>query len=75
MAGKLGKTLDYLENFVSGSLYKTIFYKGEQYYSVSKMSEYVAWAVLGGWVILFFPNFLQVYLFSSKSLCREHDDC
>lgn len=53
------KHIDYLENFVSGSLYKTIFYKGKQYYSVSKMSEYVAWAVLGGWVILFLQTFFK----------------
>lgn len=65
------KHIDYLENFVSGSLYKTIFYKGEQYYSVSKMSEYVAWAVLGGWVILFFQTFFK-FIFLALNLCAEN---
>lgn len=46
------KHIDYLENFVSGSIHKTIFYRGKRYYSVSKMSEYVAWFVFGVWFIL-----------------------
>lgn len=47
------KHIDYLEDFVSGSIYKTVFYDDKQYYSVSKISEYVAKVVRCGWIFLF----------------------
>lgn len=55
------KHIDYLEDFVSGSIYKTIFYKGKRYYSVSKMNKYVAQTVLIVWGILF-----------SQTLCKHY---
>lgn len=56
------KHIDYLEDFVSGSIYKTIFYNGKRYYSVSKMSEYVAKTVLIVWGILFSQTLYKIGL-------------
>ena len=57
------KHIDYLENFVSGPIYKTIFYQG-RHYSVSKMSENVAWTVLGVWCILLAQTLCERYTLS-----------
>lgn len=57
------KHIDYLENFVSGPIYKTVFYQGK-HYSVSKMSENVAWTVLGVWGILL-----------ARTLCERYTPC
>lgn len=54
------KHIDYLENFVSGPIYKTVFYQGK-HYSVSKMSENVAWSVLGVWCILLVQTLCERY--------------
>ena len=47
------KHIDRLENLVSGPLYKTIFYEGKRYYSVSKLNEMMAFTVLLVWIGLF----------------------
>lgn len=47
------KHIDRLENFVSGPLYKTIFYEGKRYYSVSKLNGMMALTVLLVWIGLF----------------------
>jgi hypothetical protein len=41
--------IDHLENFVSGPIYKTIFYSGDRFYSVSKLNEVMAIAVIIVW--------------------------
>jgi hypothetical protein len=41
-----------LEDRVTGPLYKTIYCTKKPYYSVSKINEILAWAVIGVWVIL-----------------------
>lgn len=49
--------IDHLENFVSGPIYKTIFYKGNRFYSVSKINELLALLV----IIVWFGMFVQYY--------------
>lgn len=44
--------IDFLEDFVSGPLYKTIFYSGKNFYSVSKLNEVMAIVVLIVWTLL-----------------------
>lgn len=41
--------IDYLEDFISGPIYKTIFYSGNRFYSVSKLNEVMAIAVILVW--------------------------
>jgi len=46
------KHIDYLEDKITGPLYKTIFYKGKNYYSVSGINQILAWVVLVTWCFL-----------------------
>ncbi|MBB2151701.1 RipA family octameric membrane protein [Pedobacter gandavensis] len=41
--------IDFLEDFISGPIYKTIFYSGDRFYSVSKLNEVMAIAVILVW--------------------------
>ncbi|WP_298782677.1 hypothetical protein [uncultured Polaribacter sp.] len=45
--------IDFLENFISGPLYKTIHYKGNRFYSVSKINELLALLVILVWLSFF----------------------
>lgn len=60
------KHIDYLEDFVSGSIYKTVFYDDKQYYSVSKISEYVAKVVRCGWIFLFVLTVFKFVFFDTN---------
>jgi len=55
------KHIDCLENEITGPLYKTIYYKGKNYYSVSGINLKLAWVVLITWIFLlmqyFYTNF------------------
>ncbi len=55
------KHIDKLENLVSGPLYKTIFYEGKRYYSVSKLNEMMAFTVLFVWIGLFAQTLYSRY--------------
>ncbi|HTB52938.1 MAG TPA: hypothetical protein VK718_09215 [Ferruginibacter sp.] len=44
--------IDRLEDYVSGPIYRTIFYSGDRYYSVSKLNEVMALVVFLVWCIL-----------------------
>jgi hypothetical protein len=44
--------IDKLEDEITGPLYKTVYYKGRRYYSVSKINEVLAWVVIVVWCIL-----------------------
>jgi len=44
--------IDFLEDFVSGPLYKTVFYSGKKFYSVSKLNEVMSIVVLIVWTML-----------------------
>lgn len=60
--------IDNLENFVSGPLYKTVFYSGDRFYSVSKLNEVLAIVVIVVWCGLF-----GQYLFENYSLAFDKD--
>lgn len=45
--------IDRLENYVSGPIYKTIYYSGHRFYSVSKLNEIMSLAVFLVWCGLF----------------------
>jgi RsiW-degrading membrane proteinase PrsW (M82 family) len=49
--------IDCLEDEITGPLYKTLFYKGEKYYSVSRINQILAWVVIGTWILLLFQYF------------------
>lgn len=55
--------IDSLENFVSGPLYKTVFYSGNRFYSVSKLNEVMAIVVIIVW-----SGLIGQYLFENCSL-------
>jgi len=46
------KHIDYLEDEITGPLYKTIYYKGETFYSVSRIISILAVVVIVTWVFL-----------------------
>jgi len=50
-----------LENFISGPLYKTVYYRGRCFYSVSKINEILSVCVFIIWLGLFLE-----YLFDFK---------
>ena len=56
--------IDHLEDYVSGPLYKTIFYSGNRFYSVSKLNEVMAIVVIIVWCALlgqFFVSDFKLY--------------
>jgi hypothetical protein len=53
--------IDELEDTISGPLYKTVYTeKKKPYYSVSNISEFMAWAVIGTWGILLLHYFITI---------------
>ncbi|TFF40613.1 RipA family octameric membrane protein [Mucilaginibacter psychrotolerans] len=44
--------VDRLENYISGPIYKTVYYSGRRFYSVSKLNEVIALTVTGVWIAL-----------------------
>jgi hypothetical protein len=56
--------IDHLENFVSGPLYKTIYFSGNRFYSVSKLNEVMAIVVIVVWAGLFGQYLFQNYSFT-----------
>lgn len=53
--------IDVLEDYVSGPLYKTVWYSDKPFYSVSKISEFLAWVVIGAWFLVLLP-YLKYFL-------------
>lgn len=47
------KHIDYLEDFISGRIHKTVLYSGKSHYSVSKLNKTMAFTVLLVWGTLF----------------------
>jgi len=58
--------IDNLENFVSGPLYKTIYYKGNRFYSVSKINELLALLVILVWLALFVQYYVSNFTITSN---------
>ena len=56
--------IDYLENFVSGPIYKTVFYRQQRFYSVSKLNEIMSVAVFFVWIALYCQKIYNQYEFS-----------
>jgi sensor histidine kinase YesM len=54
--------IDKLENKITGPLYKTVYYKGRCYYSVSKISKTLAWVVIAVWCILLIRYVLDNFI-------------
>ena len=51
--------IDYLENYVSGPIYKTVFYPGKNFYSVSKLNEVMSVVVIMVWFGLILQHILS----------------
>jgi hypothetical protein len=51
--------IDELEDEITGPLYKTVYYKGKWYYSVSRISEVLAIVVIVVWCILLIRYFFD----------------
>lgn len=56
--------IDNLEDFISGPLYKIIFYSGNKFYSVSKINEVMAIVIIFVWVGLFGQYLCENYCLS-----------
>jgi len=55
--------IDMLESFISGPLYRTVYYRGRCFYSVSKINEILSGCVFLVWLGLFI-EYLSSYKFS-----------
>jgi len=53
--------IDYLEDAITGPLYKTVYYSGKKYFSVSKISFILAWVVIILWGFLLLHYFYNNY--------------
>ena len=62
--------IDELEDEITGPLYKTLYYKGSRYYSVSRINKTLAWVVIVVWGIL-----LIRYVFDNWLLFRNMLAC
>jgi hypothetical protein len=60
------KHIDYLEDKITGPLYKTLYYRGEKYYSVSKINLILARVVFVTWWFL-----LLRYFFTNCSVIED----
>lgn len=60
--------IDMLENFITGPIYKTIYYGNKAFFSVSKLNEIMAIAVLLVWIALFFQNLHAQYSFEGENI-------
>jgi hypothetical protein len=59
--------IDFLENYISGPIYKTVYYKNT-FYSVSKINEIMAIVVILVWIGLFIQNIYENYEFLNGSI-------
>jgi len=53
------KHIDYLENKITGPLYKLLYYKKNKYYSVSGINLILAWVVLIVWLFILLQYFVN----------------
>jgi membrane protease YdiL (CAAX protease family) len=60
--------IDRLEENITGPLYKTIYYSGNKFYSVSKINEILAVVVVVVWVFLLFRYFYDNCISLKKTL-------
>jgi len=62
--------IDKLEDEITGPLYKTLFYKGKWFFSVSKINERLAWVVITVWFFLFIR-----YIFDNCKMFKNMLEC
>jgi len=55
------KHIERLEEGITGPLYRTLFYTGKSFYSVSKMNKILAWVVIATWGFLLIQYFYTKY--------------
>jgi cell division protein FtsL len=60
--------IDFLENYVSGPVYKTIYYHNNTFYSVSKINEVMAIIIILAWIGLFIQNIYENYNFFNVNI-------
>lgn len=60
--------IDWLENFVSGPIYKTVFYKQNRFYSVSKLNEVMSVVVIIVWLALLSQTYSSRYDLSFNNI-------
>lgn len=53
--------IDWLENFISGPIYKTVFYRQNRFYSVSKLNEVMSVVVIIVWLTLLSQTYYSRY--------------
>jgi len=58
--------IDKLENSITGPLYKTVYFSGEPFYSVSKISKILAKVVIAIWGFLFGRCIYDNFIFYKK---------
>lgn len=62
--------IDYLEDFITGPLYKTVYLSGNRIYSVSKLNEVMAIVVIFVWGGLFLQHLMENF---RLSFCKPTD--
>lgn len=67
------KHIDYLEDFISGRIHKTVFYSESKHYSVSKLNKTMAFTVLFVWIGLFLQTLFCRYQFMDFSNLQDVD--
>jgi hypothetical protein len=60
----------YLEDEITGPLYKTLYYKGKYYYSVSKISQILAGVVIVTWIFLVIQ-----YVYTNFNIFKNIFEC
>jgi uncharacterized Tic20 family protein len=66
--------IDYLEDEITGPLYKTLYYKGKNYYSVSKIVQILAGVVIATWFFLllqYFYNNCSIFKNILEHICNS----
>lgn len=58
--------IDNLENFVSGPIYKTVHFRGDRFYSVSKINELMSILVLIVWFALYTQYYITNFIFFTE---------
>lgn len=64
--------IDFLENFISGPIYKTIHYNGNRFYSVSKINELLALLIILVWLSFFIQYYSENFIFSLEVGVIDH---
>ena len=61
------KHIDFLEDEITGPLYKTIYHRKKNYYSVSGINKILAWVVIATWIVLLLQYLYNNFIISNLS--------